>query len=187
MAQPKWHPNRFIPLGRWLPLNVHLYLVLLQSVFDPNDQTGVLDEVNELTELMKTTWSTLGITRLVHNICFTWVLFHQFVTSGQVERDLLTASLTMMAEAATDAKRSDREFLYVKILSSTLASMQKGAEKKLFDYDEAFQKGAAGNMETIIPLALSAAKIQEEDVPSTGVTGERMRLQSHQAIGWVST
>lgn len=73
----------------------------------------------------------------------------------------------MMAEVANDEKRSDRKFLYVKILSSSLASMLKGVEKKLFDYPEAFQKGAAGSMETIIPLALSAAKIQE-DVPSTG-------------------
>lgn len=95
------------------------------------------------------------------------MLFHQFVRTGQVEQDLLTASLTMMAEVANDEKRSDRKFLYVKILSSSLASMLKGVEKKLFDYPEAFQKGAAGSMETIIPLALSAAKIQE-DVPSTG-------------------
>ncbi|XXG79423.1 hypothetical protein AAC387_Pa09g0495 [Persea americana] len=165
------------------PLNVHLYLVLLQSIFDPNDQTGVLDEVDELTELMKKTWSTLGITRLVHNICFTWVLFHQFVTTGQVEQDLLTASLTMMAEVATDAKRSDREFLYVKILSSTLASMQRWAEKKLLDYHEAFQKGAAGSMETIIPLAQSAAKIQEEDVPSTGGVSQEKEDEATESPG----
>lgn len=165
------------------PLNVHLYLVLLQSIFDPKDETAVLDEVDELMELMKKTWSTLGINRLVHNICFTWLLFHQFVMTGQVEQDLLTSSLTMMAEVATDAKRSDREFLYVKILSSTLSSMQRWAEKKLLNYHEVFEKGAAGSMETIIPLALSAAKILKEDVRSKGGVSQEEENEAMESTG----
>lgn len=150
------------------PLNLHLYLALLESIFDQKDETGVLDEVDELIELMKKTWSTLGINKSVHNVCFTWVLFQQFVETGQVEYDLLSASLTMMTEVANDAKRSDREFLYVKILSSTLASMQGWAERKLLDYHEYFQKGAPGSMENVIPLALSAAKVLDENVLSAG-------------------
>ncbi|XP_058092275.1 protein unc-13 homolog [Magnolia sinica] len=150
------------------PLNLHLYIILLQSIFDLKDETTVLDEVDELIELMKKTWSTLGINRSMHNVCFTWVLFEQFVMTGQVEHDLLCACLTMMAELANDAKRPDREVLYVKILSATLASMQGWAEKRLLDYHEWFQKGAMGSMENILPLALSAAKILDEDVSSGG-------------------
>ena len=53
------------------PLNVHLYVALLQSIFDIRDETLVLDEIDELLELMKKTWSMLGITRAMHNLCFT--------------------------------------------------------------------------------------------------------------------
>lgn len=50
------------------PLNVHLHIDLLQSIFDFRDETLVLDEVDELLELMKKTWSTLGINRPIHNM-----------------------------------------------------------------------------------------------------------------------
>ena len=112
------------------PLNVHLYVALLQSIFDIRDETLVLDEIDELLELMKKTWSMLGITRPVHNLCFTWVLFHQYIVTSQMEPDLLGASHAMLAEVANDAKKSDREALYVKLLTSTLASMQGWTEKR---------------------------------------------------------
>ena len=112
------------------PLNIHLYVALLQSIFDVRDETLVLDEIDEMLELMKKTWSTLGITRPVHNLCFTWVLFHQYVVTSQMEPDLLGASHAMLAEVANDAKKLDREALYVKLLTSTLASMQGWTEKR---------------------------------------------------------
>ncbi|CAL0323466.1 unnamed protein product [Lupinus luteus] len=82
------------------PFNMHLYTSLLQSIFDIRDDTLVLDEVDELFELMQKTWSTLGITLPIHNVCFTWVLFHQYIVTGQVEPDLLCASHAMLNEVA---------------------------------------------------------------------------------------
>lgn len=64
------------------PLNIILYVALLRSIFDLKDETCVLDEVDELLELMKKTWPILGITRPIHNLCFTWVLFEQYVMTG---------------------------------------------------------------------------------------------------------
>ncbi|KAL5996960.1 hypothetical protein ACLOJK_007886 [Asimina triloba] len=150
------------------PLNLHLYFALLQSVFDLNGGTSVVDEIDELLELMKKTWTTLGITRLMHNVCFAWVLFHQFVKTGLQEQDLLCASLTVLADVANDAKRVDKDSEYVKILLSALASMQGWAEKRLIDYHERFPMGAVGLMENILPLALSAAKIIDENVSNNG-------------------
>lgn len=69
---------------RWVdgyPLNVRIYNALLSSVFDLKYETVVLVEVDELLELKKT-WSALGINRSVHNLCFTWVLFEQYVATG---------------------------------------------------------------------------------------------------------
>ncbi|CAN6883396.1 unnamed protein product [Brassica oleracea] len=146
------------------PLNIHLYVALLQSIFDVRDETLVLDEIDELLELMKKTWSMLGITRPVHNLCFTWVLFHQYIVTSQMEPDLLGASHAMLAEVANDAKKSDREALYVKLLTSTLASMQGWTEKRLLSYHDYFQRGNVGLIENLLPLALSSSRIVGEDV-----------------------
>ncbi|KAL0671118.1 hypothetical protein Bca4012_033822 [Brassica carinata] len=145
------------------PLSIHLYVALLQSIFDVRDETLVLDEIDEMLELMKKTWSTLGITRPVHNLCFTWVLFHQYVVTSQMEPDLLGASHAMLAEVANDAKKLDREALYVKLLTSVLASMQGWTEKRLLSYHDYFQRGNVGLIENLLPLALSSSKILGED------------------------
>ncbi|GAB2245483.1 hypothetical protein Droror1_Dr00000976 [Drosera rotundifolia] len=149
------------------PLNVHIYIALLQSVFDHRDETMVLEEVDELMELMKKTWMMLGITRPIHNVCFTWVLFHQFVVTGQVEPDLLCASLAMMAEVANDAKREDRETIYVKTLASVLSSIIGWSEKRLLDYHVGFSKASTVMMENLLPLVLQARKILDEDIAAT--------------------
>ncbi|KAL2506534.1 Protein of unknown function (DUF810) [Abeliophyllum distichum] len=147
-------------------LNVHIYIALLCSVFDLKDETLVLDGIDELLELMKKTWSILGINRSIHNLCFTWVLFEQYVMTGEVEPDLLGASLAMLTEVANDAKKVDREPIYVKMLGSVLFAMKRWSEKRLLDYHGNFDRGTVGLMENILPLVFSATKILEEDVPS---------------------
>lgn len=145
------------------PVNVHIYTALLRSIFDTKDETLVLDEVDELLELMKKTWSTLGINKKTHNICFTWVLIQNFVSTGQVEGDLLSAALAMLNEVAGDAKRGDREEAYEKMVVSVLVAIKKWAERRLFCYHGAFHRGNVGVMETLLPLVFSAMKILEED------------------------
>ncbi|KAH7522041.1 hypothetical protein FEM48_Zijuj07G0095800 [Ziziphus jujuba var. spinosa] len=154
------------------PINIHLYVALLQSIFDVRDETLVLDEVDELLELMKKTWSTLGITRPIHNVCFTWVLFQQYVATSLIEPDLLCAAHAMLTEVANDAKKPDREALYVKILSSVLSSMQGWAEKKLLNYHDYFLRGTVSQIENLLPLALSASRIMGEDVTITEGAGQ---------------
>ncbi|XP_061371013.1 protein unc-13 homolog [Gastrolobium bilobum] len=155
------------------PFNIHLYTSLLQSIFDIRDDTLVLDEVDELLELIKKTWSTLGITLPIHNVCFTWVLFHQYIATGQIEPDLLCASHAMLYEVANDAKK-EKESLYVKILSSVLSSMQGWAEKRLLNYHDYFQRGNAGQIENLLPVVLSASRILGEDLTITdGEGGEK--------------
>ena len=142
------------------PLNLHIYTCLLQAIFDFRDETLVLDEVDELVELMKKTWSTLGINRSIHNLCFTWVLFQQYVVTSQTEPDLLYAAHAMLStEVANDAKKLDKEATYFKLLSSMLASMQVWTYKRLLQYNEYFQRGNVFLIEIILPLAVSTSKI----------------------------
>nr|XP_017228196.1 PREDICTED: uncharacterized protein LOC108192467 [Daucus carota subsp. sativus] len=170
------------------PLNVHIYIALLRTIFDTKDQTMVLDEVDELVELMKKTWSTLGINKLVHNMCFTWVLFEQYILTREVEIDLLAASLAMMSEIAHDVKTVDREtVVHVKMLKRALSSIKRWCEKKLLDYHANFNESRLGVMEILLPLASAVTKISEE-VPgyatlvqddgdiATDLTGNRVDL-----------
>ncbi|KAL7177605.1 hypothetical protein ACSBR2_030879 [Camellia fascicularis] len=146
------------------PLNVHIYTALLRSIFDLKDETLVVDEVDELLELMKKTWTTLGINRPIHNLCFTWVLFQQYVETGQVEGDLLCATVTMLNEVANDVKRTEKEVIYMQMLSSVLSSIKKWTEKRLICYHVNFHKGTVGLMENFLPLVFAATKILEEEV-----------------------
>ncbi|WOK98749.1 hypothetical protein Cni_G07461 [Canna indica] len=145
------------------PLNVLLYLALLHSVFDLREETVVLDEVDELVELMKKTWATLGINRMIHNVCFTWLFFRQYIETGEIEPDLMSATLAMLVEVAHDVKKSEREANYVKLLSDTLRVMQSWAEMRVLDYHDRFDRDSVSRMEQVVPLAISISKITGDD------------------------
>ncbi|KAG6420309.1 hypothetical protein SASPL_116833 [Salvia splendens] len=135
------------------------------------DETLVLDEVDEMLELMKKTWSTLGISKPVHNLLLAWVFFEQYVRTGQAEADLFAASLTMLStEVANDAKKARREAGYTRMLAEVLAAMNKWCGMRLVDYHGNFDEGTVRLMESILPLVFSATKILEEDVPTYNIT-----------------
>ena len=145
------------------PLNLRLYEMLLEACFDANDETSIADEVDELMEHIKKTWVILGINQIFHNICFTWILFHRFVATGQVEMGLLYAADAQLAEVAKDAKiTKDPE--YSKVLSSTLSSILGWAEKRLLAYHDTFDAGNIDSMHGIVSLGVSAARILVEDI-----------------------
>ncbi|KAE8771727.1 hypothetical protein D1007_56377 [Hordeum vulgare] len=166
-----WRPGSGSDACHWAdgyPLNVLLYVSLLQTVFDHREPTVVLDEVDELLELIKKTWPILGVGRALHNVCFAWVLFQQYVVTEQAEPDLAAATLALLADVAADAKQGSRESLsrdpvYTKVLLSALGKMQEWSEKRLLDYHERYERGFAGTaterMEILLSLALAAGKI----------------------------
>lgn len=146
------------------PVNIHLYISLLQSIFDHRDETLVLDEIDELLDLMKKTWSTLGISKPIHDVCFTWVFFQQYIVTGQVESDLLGASHATLTEVANDAKK-EKDSFFMKILSAMLGSMLGWVEKRLLGYHEFFVKGTVGQIENLLPLVMLASDILGEYPP----------------------
>jgi hypothetical protein len=156
------------------PLNVLLYVSLLQAIFDRRDETVVLDEVDELLELMTRTWTTLGIDKTVHNVCLAWVLFQQYVATRQVQPDLAGAALTMLTEVAADTEQECRDDpVYVRVLSSVLSAIHDWSEKRLLEYHEWYGKRVAGMgaeaMESAVSLALSTGKIIAEKLPGLGI------------------
>lgn len=145
------------------PLNLKLYQVLLESCFDVNEETSVIEEVDEVLELITKTWVILGINQMLHNLCFSWILFHRYVMTGQVENDLLFASNNLLAEVENDAKTTT-DSVYAKILSSTLSSILGWAEKRLLSYRDIFNSDNIESMQTIVSLGVLSAKILVEDI-----------------------
>ncbi|WMV42545.1 hypothetical protein MTR67_035930 [Solanum verrucosum] len=146
-----------------LPLNLRLYEILLEACFDVNDEASIIEEVDELMDLIKKTWGILGLNQMLHNICFSWVLFYRYVATGQVETDLLEAADSQLAEVAKDAKTT-KDPSYAKILNSTLTAMLGWAEKRLLAYHDTFDTGNIESMPTIVSIGVSAAKILVEDI-----------------------
>lgn len=146
-----------------LPLNLRLYEILLEACFDVNDEASIIEEVDELMDLIKKTWGILGLDQMLHNICFSWVLFNRYVAAGQVENDLLDAADSQLAEVAKDAKTT-KDPAYAKILNSTLTAILGWAEKRLLAYHDTFDAGNIESMPTIVSIGVSAAKILVEDI-----------------------
>ncbi|XP_010526104.1 PREDICTED: uncharacterized protein LOC104803756 [Tarenaya hassleriana] len=145
------------------PFNLRLYEMLLEACFDSNDETSMIEEVDELMENIKKTWVILGMNQMLHNLCFTWVLFSRFVTTGQVEMDLLYACESQLSEVAKDAKTT-KDPEYSRVLSTTLSAILGWAEKRLLAYHDTFDSGNIYTMEGILSLGISAAKVLVEDI-----------------------
>ncbi|KAG6387994.1 hypothetical protein SASPL_153191 [Salvia splendens] len=145
------------------PLNLCLYEMLLEACFDLNEETSFVEEVDELMELIKKTWGVLALNQMLHNLCFTWVLFNRYVATGQVENDLLCAADSQLADVSKDAKMT-KDPAYAKILSSALTAMLGWAEKRLLAYHETFDSGNIDSMQSIVSIGVVAAKILVEDI-----------------------
>ncbi|KAK1286180.1 hypothetical protein QJS10_CPB20g00618 [Acorus calamus] len=86
------------------PLNLRLYQMLLEACFESNEEGSIIEEIDEVMELIKKTWVIFGMNQTLHNLCFTWILFHRFVSTGQTDIDLLSAADNQLVEVAKDAK-----------------------------------------------------------------------------------
>ncbi|XP_028075149.1 protein unc-13 homolog isoform X1 [Camellia sinensis] len=146
-----------------VPFNLRLYQMLLEACFDVNEETSVVEEVDEVLELIKKTWVVLGINQMLHNLCFSWVLFHRFVATGQVENDLLFAANNLLAEVENDAKAT-KDSVYSTTLSSTLSRILRWAEKSLLAYHDTFYSGNIELMQIVVSLAVISAKILVDDI-----------------------
>ncbi|KAG7636764.1 Munc13 homology 1 [Arabidopsis thaliana x Arabidopsis arenosa] len=147
------------------PLNLRIYQMLLESCFDVNDELLIVEEVDEVLELIKKTWPVLGINQMIHNVCFLWVLFNRYVSTGQVENDLLVAAHNLILEIENDAmETNDPE--YSKILSSVLSLVMDWGEKRLLAYHDTFNIDNVETLETTVSLGILVAKVLGEDISS---------------------
>lgn len=162
-------------------LNVRLYERLLCSVFDILDEGKLVEEVDEIMELLKSTWRILGITQTIHDVCYTRVLFCQFVLTG--EEGLLQHASLQMKRIAADGQRSPQERFYMKSLrsckedvggpkeltfvESVLNPIKQWVDKRMEDYHAHFPEGS--RMEALVTLAIVAGRLLSDEKDQTGV------------------
>ncbi|KAH9686344.1 protein unc-13-like [Citrus sinensis] len=103
-------------------LNVRLYEKLLLSVFDVLDEGKLTEEVEEILELLKSTWRVLGITETMHYTCYALVLFRQcpvmmenVVSVAMLARRLLLEEPEMAMQSVSV---TDRDQIELNIFSS---------------------------------------------------------------------
>lgn len=144
------------------PLNANLYAALLGSLFDTVEEGTVLEELDELMEMIKKTWTVLGVDQLTHNMLFMWVLFRQYILTGQTEVDLLGAAESQMGEVVKDYRSCRPE--QWNLLHAILVAIQSWAEKRLLAYHDSFPEGTAGPLSKVLALAVQSAEIIGEDI-----------------------
>lgn len=158
-------------------LNVTLYEKMLGSVFDILDEGKLTEEVEEILELLKSTWRILGITETIHDTCYAWVLFRQFVFTG--EQGLLKVVIEHLRKIPLKEQRGPQERLHLKSLRSSvdakdssyqdftffqsfLSPVQKWVDKKLNDYHLHFSEGPS-MMADIVTMAMLTRRILGEE------------------------
>lgn len=158
------------------PLNVRLYEKMLSSVFDILDEGKLTQEVEEILEFLKSTWRTLGITETIHDTCYAWVLFRQFIITG--EQKLLQFLIHHLRRIPLKEQRGPQERLHLKSLCCSVESedawqnftffksflfpIQKWADKKLADYHLHFSEGPS-MMSEIVTVGMLTRRILLEE------------------------
>nr|KJB60291.1 hypothetical protein B456_009G298800 [Gossypium raimondii] len=161
-------------------LNVRLYEKLLVSVFDVLDEGKLTEEVEEILELLKSTWRVLGITETIHYTCYAWILFRQYVITS--EQGILRHAIDQLKKIPLKEQRGPQERLHLKslhvrvdgeegsrdvsFLQSFLSPIQKWADKQLGDYHLIFAEGSMV-MEDIVTVAMIVRRLllEESDIP----------------------
>ncbi|CAI0474129.1 unnamed protein product [Linum tenue] len=169
------------------PLNVKLYEKLLLSVFDILDEGKLTEEVEEILELLKSTWRVLGITETIHYTCYTWVLFRQFVITKEL--GVLQHAIEQLNRIPLREQRGPQERLHLKSLSSRvdgqelsflqsfLSPIQKWADKRLGDYHLHFSEDPAV-MEGILQVAIVTRRLLVEE-SETVTAMDRDQIESY--------
>ncbi|MED6184987.1 Protein unc-13, variant 2 [Stylosanthes scabra] len=157
--------------------NVRLYEKLLLSVFDMLDEGKLTEEVEEILELLKSTWRVLGITETIHHTCYAWILFRQYVVTSEL--GLLLHAIEQLKKIPLMEQRGQQERLNLKslrskvegerdisFLQSFLTPIQRWVDKQLGDYHLQFNESPT-IMEKIVAVAMITRRLLLEEPETT--------------------
>ncbi|KMT12138.1 hypothetical protein BVRB_5g100900 [Beta vulgaris subsp. vulgaris] len=177
-------------------LKVRLYEKLLSTVFDILEEGQILAEVKEILKLIKLTWSALGITQIIHDALYSWILFKQFVqtdkedlleyTTTQVQNILGAESLYEEVECFFCTIEWQESVFRLNLVQAILLSMHIWCEGKLQDYHRHFNQKPS-NLKRILTFAMSTAVLDlggELIKPdcSTGDASRRLKIYIQSSV-----
>ncbi|XP_021735896.1 uncharacterized protein LOC110702487 isoform X2 [Chenopodium quinoa] len=149
-------------------LKVRLYEKLLSSVFDILEEGQILAEANEILKLIKLTWSTLGITQIIHDALYSWVLFKQYVqtdkedlleyTTIQIQNVQAAESLYEEGECLLCTIEWRDSVVRLNLVPAILLSMHIWCEGKLQDYHRHFSQKPS-KFKRILTFAMATAVV----------------------------
>ncbi|KAK9121404.1 hypothetical protein Syun_019021 [Stephania yunnanensis] len=94
-------------------LNIKLYQKLLSCVFDILDESQLVEEAEEILNLMKFTWTALGITQKIHNALYGWLLLKQYVETGEMR---LLDHAILEIQKIQGSEKDEKEIAYISCL-----------------------------------------------------------------------
>lgn len=153
----------FLHWADGFPLNAHLYVALLSAIFHTPQKAEMIAEMDEALEMLQKTWGVLGIDQTLHDMLLAWVLFRQFVTTGQTSVKLLQLSESQLDEVSKDL-RGNVKAEQLPLLKSTLSTMQFWSERRLLAYHDSFPGGASDIMAGLLGVAVRSAQILGERI-----------------------
>lgn len=147
-------------------LNIRLYEKLLFGMFDVLDECQLIEEADAIMSLIKLTWPTLGITQKLHYGIFAWVLFQQFVGTG--EGMLLEYAVLELQKVSPTEEDDGKEVQYINniicsrklndrkdnlsLLEAIFVSISIWCDSKLQDYHRHFSQEPS-NFKRVMALA----------------------------------
>lgn len=153
----------FLHWADGFPLNAYLYVALLSACSDTDKGADVIVEMDDVLEMIKKTWSVLGIDQTMHDMLLAWVYFRQFVATGQTAVKLLQRCESQLDEVAKDL-RGNLKADQLPFFKSTLSTMQFWAERRLLAYHDSFPGGASNIMAGLLAVAVDSAQISQEHI-----------------------
>nr|XP_019709284.1 protein unc-13 homolog isoform X4 [Elaeis guineensis] len=148
--------------------NINLYEKLLCSIFDVLEDGQILEEAEEIIAFLKLTWSTLGIIQKVHDALYAWVLFRQFVRTG--EGRLLKYAVVEVQKVVSgkDGEGIEEAYMsslicsveahgskrFLNLVDAVLFDINKWCHNQLEDYHLHFSQDKLATLESILTLAI---------------------------------
>ncbi|XP_057525392.1 protein unc-13 homolog isoform X2 [Amaranthus tricolor] len=153
-------------------LKVRLYENLLSSVFDILEEGQILVEANEILKLVKWTWSILGITQIIHDALYSWVLFKQFVqtdkedlleyTTIQTQKVLATESFYEGGECFLCTIEWRESLVKLNLVPAIFILMNRWCDEKLLNYHGHFSQESS-KFKSILSFAMTTAVLDLDE------------------------
>ncbi|KAL2902508.1 Protein unc-13-like protein [Bienertia sinuspersici] len=173
ISQKPGNENKSCDLCSGYHLKVRLYEKLLSSVFDILEEGQILAEANEILKLIQSTWFTLGITQIVHDALYSWVLFKQFVQTDK--EDLLEYATIQLQKILSDESLYERgecmlctiewreSEVRLNLVPAVLLSMNIWCNGKLQDYHRHFIQEPP-KFKRILSFDMATAVLEQDEL-----------------------